>query len=248
MEKVLITGAGGKIGSVLTERLEKDYDLFLLDKKRLDKDKSYRVDLSSRKETLECLEEIGNLGCVIHLAADSNVEASWSSILENNIKATYNLFEASRGMDVEKIIFASSNHVTGFYEKDSSFEKRIYRGEGDAQISTRDELRPDSLYGLSKVLGEQMGRYYSEEFGLNVICIRIGTFNEINRPQEKRHLATWISHRDFTNLIKKSMESKIDYGVYYGVSDNQRRIWDISNAENELGYVPKDSAEDFWEE
>lgn len=247
MKRILITGAAGRIGSVLAEKLEEDYELVLLDRGPLADERSHTVDLSSRDETSEFFQNIGSVDYVIHLAADSRVDAPWNSVLENNILATYNVFEASKRKRVEKIVFASSNHVTGFYEKEPRFEKKIYEGEGDAMVSPEDEDRPDSLYGLSKAFGEQLGRYYSEKHGISTICLRIGTFREADRPLEERHLATWISHRDLSNLVKRSLEAKVDFGIYYGVSDNERRIWDISNAEEELGYVPKDSAEERLE-
>ncbi len=249
MKKVLITGANGRIGTFLAERLGNEYELFLLDRMPLEEKNSSVVDLSSFDETMKVFEEIGVLDCVIHLAGDSSTDASWDSVLWNNVVATYNVFEISRIRNVKKVIFASSNHVTGRYESELRFKERIYEGRGNPKISIEDELRPDSLYGVSKVFGEQIGRYYSEKFGISFICFRIGTFNEVDRPLEQRHLATWVSHRDFLQLVEGALASDdIDFGVYYAVSDNSGRIWDISNAKRELGYKPEDSAEDLWEE
>jgi glycogen synthase len=55
-------------------------------------------------------------------------------------------------------------------------------------------------------------------------------------------MKTWLSHRDLVQLVEKSLLSNIDFGVYYGVSNNKGRFWDISNAEDEIGYKPQDDA------
>ena len=55
-------------------------------------------------------------------------------------------------------------------------------------------------------------------------------------------MKTWLSHRDLVQLVRKSLESDVEFGIYYGVSDNTGRFWDISNAEKELGYKPEDNA------
>lgn len=246
MKKVLITGAAGLIGSVLIEGLSTDYELLLADKRSVNSNRFHRVDLSSFEETLELFERIDFPECVIHLAADSNVNASWKSVLSNNIIATRNIFEVSNRFGAEKIVFASSNHVTGLYEADPNFKYKIYSGGKGGEISPSHSYMPDSLYGVSKVFGEQLGRYYSLNYGVSVICLRIGSLTKSNRPETERHLATWISHDDLVQLVKNSIENKnIEFGVYYGVSDNERRIWDISGVKKDLSYEPRDKAEEL---
>lgn len=117
MKRLLITGASGRIGTVLKEQLEEDYELFLLDKEESDWDNITVLDLSSRAKVLDYFEQLNNLDCVIHLGAGPKVNASWNSVSKNNIITTYNVFEAVRKNKIGKIIFASTNHVTGMYEK-----------------------------------------------------------------------------------------------------------------------------------
>jgi hypothetical protein len=88
-----------------------------------------------------------------------------------------------------------------------------------------------------------LGKFYSEKYGISIICLRIGTVLKDDKPKEKRHLATWLSHRDLVQLVKKCIESDVKYDIFYGVSNNERRFWDISHAKKILGYEPVDDAE-----
>ena len=161
-------------------------------------------------------------------------EASWESVLEKNIQGVYCTYEACRKKGVKRVIFASTNHVTGFYEQEG--------------VYTTPELpeRPDSLYGVSKAFGEDLGRYYVDEHGLEVICLRIGSFqpdSAVIERQGDRILSTWLSHRDCVQLVWRGIEADVRFGIYFGISANTRAYWDIQSARQELGYAPEDDAE-----
>ncbi len=135
------------------------------------------------------------------------------------------------------MVFASSNHVTGYYEIDG-----IY--------TTPDmPVRPDGYYGVSKILGEALGRYYTDAFGLSTICLRIGTCRPetaVEHRKSDRILSTWLSYRDVVQLVRRSIEAEsIKFGIYYGISNNTQAYWDIQNARNDLGYDPQDNAEEY---
>ena len=107
----------------------------------------------------------------------------------------------------------------------------------------RDPIRPDSDYGSSKAFGESMARQYYECFGIASICLRIGSVLENDNPTEdERLMRTWLSQRDLIQLVRKSILSDVKFGIYYGVSNNRGRFWDISSAEEEIGYKPQDDA------
>jgi uronate dehydrogenase len=168
---------------------------------------------------------------VVHLAATAKVVAPWDVVLQSNIIGTYNVFEAAQRQGASRIVFASSNHATGWYEREGVY-------------TTPDmPARPDSYYGTSKAFGEDLGRYYADEFGIGVVSLRIGSFQP--KPRNARMLATWLSYRDCAQLVLRGLESDVRHGVYYGISGNTRRYWDISNAQAELGYAPEDDAEAF---
>jgi NAD+ dependent glucose-6-phosphate dehydrogenase len=137
---------------------------------------------------------------------------------------------------VKRIILASSNQVTNGYE---SFINRLGWQEYKIMINTRYPVWPVSYYGISKVYGEAIARFYYETSGLESICLRIGSVSKADDPKEySRLLSTWFCHKDVAQLFKKSIMSNIRVGNYYGVSNNKDRFWDISNTISDLGYEP----------
>ncbi|MGH3141962.1 MAG: NAD-dependent epimerase/dehydratase family protein, partial [Gaiellales bacterium] len=175
----------------------------------------------------------------------------WSAVYGNNLLATYRAFEASRGSGVQRVIFASSNHVTGLYERDPPYDAIVagrYEGLDRNEIPLLGSdvpIRPDGLYAVGKAFGEALGRYYAEEHGLSVICLRIGTVNEANRPTRPRHFATLLTHADLVRLFRCAIQASEDlhYGIFYGVSNNAWRFWNLDDARESLGYAPEDDAE-----
>jgi nucleoside-diphosphate-sugar epimerase len=115
------------------------------------------------------------------------------------------------------------------------------------QIRTSSPIRPDSAYAVGKALGEDAVRLYSDTYGLSAICLRIGTVNRADRPETPRHFATLLTHADLLRLVECALEApeELRFGVYYGVSQNKWRFWDISDAAADIGYEPQDDAERF---
>lgn len=239
MERVLITGSKGVIGRILMKRL-KEYELFGIDVFDAKEERYFKADISNFEELKSVFEKVGRIDYIIHLAADSRVNAEWESVLKNNIIGTKNVYECARIYNVKKVIFASSNHVTGGYE---GMPPKLHKEKVPHLIKVTDAIRPDSDYATSKVFGEAVARQYLELYGIASICIRIGTVIEDDDPtKSERTMKTWLSHDDLVQLIRKSLLAKVSFGIYYGVSNNTGRFWDISNAEKELGYMPKDDA------
>jgi nucleoside-diphosphate-sugar epimerase len=121
----------------------------------------------------------------------------------------------------------------------------LHTREGGVVIGPGHPIRPDSDYGTSKAFGEAIARQYFELHGISSICLRIGTVTEDDDPAADptgRMLKTWLSHRDAVQLFRKSLETETEFGIYYGVSGNKGRFWDIENARQELGYLPVNDA------
>jgi nucleoside-diphosphate-sugar epimerase len=242
----LITGAAGLIGGILRERLE-GYEVVSVDRRR-GVEGVARVD-STRLRRLQRV--LDGVDVVVDLAGDASPDASWQDVHKNNLPATVNLLEVAVRAGVSRVVYASSNHVTGMYEREEPYASiaagrydgltpdRIPRLKADAPV------RPDGPYGLGKVLGEAAGRYYAEEFGLSVLCLRIGTVTRSGRPITPRHFATLLSHDDLVRLVRAAIDApqELAYGIYYGVSANTWRFWDIERASTEFGYSPRDDAE-----
>ena len=237
MQSVLITGAAGRIGGVLREGLMNNYLLRLSDRSRIESPELVDAHIADVTNVKEMARICNGIDSIVHLAGEPSTGSSWPVVLRANIEGTYGVFEAARLAGVKRVIFASSNHATGYYEKESIYTKP-------------DMLaRPDSLYGVSKAFGEDLARFYVDEYGLKAFCLRIGSFqpNEsVTNRSSDRILSTWLSHRDMVQLVRCCLESnRTDFGIYYGISNNKRAYWDIQNAREELCYSPEDNAEDF---
>ena len=167
---------------------------------------------------------------VVHLGGVS-VEGPFEPILQANIRGLHNLYEAARRHGVKRVVFASSNHVTGCYPQART-------------ISPQDPPRPDGNYGLSKLFGEGIASLYWDRWGIETVCLRIGTATPA--PPDKRGLSTWISLPDLARLVTCALTAPgVGFLVAYGISANTRRFYDTEAAWARLGYVAQDNAEAY---
>ena len=246
--RVLITGASGLIGGILREALADDYDLSGVDIRPVHSFDSLVADMTD----LEAIQPaFDGVDTVIDLAAIPQANTPWKDVHANNIPSTYNALEASRRAGVRRVIFASSNHATGMYEGDHPYSAIVagrYDGldpSGIPYITTGMPVRPDGPYGIAKAFGEAAGRHYSDRYGLSVLCLRIGTLNREGRPLDIRHFATLLTHGDLAHLVDRCIDASdgLRFGIFYGVSSNTWRFWDIADSRERIGYRPKDDAE-----
>ncbi|MFF1355105.1 hypothetical protein [Streptomyces sp. NPDC058297] len=95
---------------------------------------------------------------------------------------------------------------------------------------------------MSKAAVEALGRLYADKFGLSVVCLRIGSFEQV--PSDPRHLATWLSPRDAVGYIRAALAAptSIRFAITYAVSANTRRFWELPDP-TDLAYTPVDNAE-----
>ena len=252
MNNVLVTGASGLIGGILNEKLT-EHNLFGVDIKECDY-KNFEMSNILDSKKLETIMSKNKIDTVVHLAGNASVSANWESLSLNNFTGTENVFNACKETGVKKIIFASSNHAVGLFENDTPYKEIISGKYKDISknyklISPHCEVRPDSLYGVSKAFGENLGRFYYENYNIKVACLRIGSVLPDNNPKVKnsnRFFSTWCSHDDIAGLIDACIKSnKIRYDIFYGVSDNDWKIWDITNIEKILSFKPTSNSETY---
>src|SRR5882757_7973070 len=230
MQTVLVTGAAGGIGTRLRQLLKGVYrQLRLSDLKQppdLGPDETFiAADLASLAEVERAVAGVDG---IVHLGGFS-VEGPWDAILQANIIGCYNLFEAARRHGVERVVFASSNHVVGFFPR-------------QRRIGVDAPVRPDSRYGVSKAFGEALAALYAYKHGLRVTSIRIGNFGDV--PADRRRLSIWLAPQDLVQLIRIGLEHpEIRCEIFYGMSDNARGWWDNSTAFR-FGYRPQGRAEE----
>lgn len=237
---VLITGADGNIGTALRNALASKYSLRLLTLAPLPDAATTVANISDLQAIKPAFTGVDS---VVHLAADPRVHSPWDSILHNNIIGTYNVFEAAHQAGVKQLIFASSNHAVGLHYQRLELKSPL---PDDKVISREVMVGPDSLYGVSKCFGESLGAYYAHYRGMHVICLRIGWITKDDYPRGKvdeAGAAMWQSKRDFIQMVEKCIEADhIKFDIFYGVSNNPYRFFDLDHAREQLGYVPQDSS------
>jgi nucleoside-diphosphate-sugar epimerase len=246
IHNVLITGAGGIVGTVLRRGLRDSYQISGLDRRR--GREWQRQDVRRLRSVRNAFEGID---AVVDLAAKANLASPWRDVQRYNVPATLTVLEAAQQAGVRRVVFASSNHVVGLYERDHPYAAIVagkYDGLDPAKIpkiTSRHPVRPDSPYAIGKLIGEAAGRYYSETHALSVFCLRIGTVRPDDVPSSPRVFATLLTHADLTRLVDCCLRAPEDrlFGIYYGVSANTWRFWDHEEAVQEIGYEPKDNAE-----
>jgi nucleoside-diphosphate-sugar epimerase len=232
---VVITGGAGRIGTALRPLLGSTYRLRLADVQAPAQPAGAGEEfvLADMTDFSAAERLMDGASAVVHLAGNPSTSATWDGVRRTNIEATYNVFEAARRQGAHKVVFATTNHVMGFYNL-----------EGSWPIPTDTAIRPDSLYGVSKAFGEALARYYADAFGMSMLCIRIGWFTP-HRPAIGNLLGLWISDRDLAQLIGLCLETPRQFGIYNGTSNNtHQHQWDLQTAREDLGYAPQDDVSD----
>ncbi|MEX8518674.1 MAG: NAD-dependent epimerase/dehydratase family protein [Leptothrix sp. (in: b-proteobacteria)] len=230
-QRLLLTGAAGGLGRELRPRLKAYCDVLRLsDLNDLGSAApGEELQTAALEDADAVLALLAGVDAVVHLGGIST-EQPWQPILQANIIGAYNLYEAARKQAVKRIVFASSNHVTGFYRQDEV-------------VSPKDPVRPDGLYGLSKAFGENLARLYFDRHGIETVCVRIGS--SFPAPKNRRMLASWMSYDDLERLVMASLTAPVvGHSVIYGMGDNTTSWWDNTPARH-IGYRPQDSSEPF---
>lgn len=234
--RVLMTGAGGRIGGYLRSRLARpDRVLRLLDVAPLVAGPGEEVVQASVADLGALTEASRDVDAVVHLAGISG-ESGWDQILQTNIDGSYHVIEAARRSGVGRFVFASSNHAVGFLSH--------HPGGGNAPDYAFPA--PDTYYGVSKVVGEALAALYHHRYGMNAVCLRILSCRD--HPTSTRELATWLSPDDAGRLFEAALSTPSPgFRVAWGVSANTR-AWFSTEEATALGYYPEDDAENYADE
>ncbi|ODT98288.1 MAG: NAD-dependent dehydratase [Planctomycetes bacterium SCN 63-9] len=234
---VLITGASGNIGRKLRAAWTDVYDMVLIDKETSEDDPDViAADLSVLDE--DWMTYFHGVDTVVHLAANGNEFASWEELIEPNLDTLFNVLHAAALAGVDRIVFASSNHVMGGYQD-----------SGDASITVELPPQPDGPYGVTKLVAERMGRSLAKSFDLTFIALRLGWIQPgSNRPESLPHdwaRKLWLSNSDLVRLFDCAVEAEIEdraFVLVNGMSRNHGMRWDLTDAAEILGYMPEDDA------
>lgn len=231
---ILITGAAGNIGGKVSAHLRAaGYPLRRLD--RVATDDIIAADFGVWDESWAAQFE--GVDTVFHFAGDPHGTANWASAKRNNITGTQHMLRAAREAKVRRVVFASTNQVMLGY--------RFKTGP----VTVDMPPAPLSPYGISKFFGEEMGRAFNEETGIDFLALRIGYYQRgENLPGP--HMAIgewgqsmWLSNRDMNQAAEKAIEAPpFGFAVVFLMSSNEGMRWDIGHTRDVIGYVPLDHA------
>ena len=223
--KVLITGAAGAIGSVLTKGLQTRHDLRGFDNQPMPDLQDAIVGDITDFELVKSV--VTDMDAIIHLV---NVPGGdWDHSLQNMI-GTYNVFEAAHQCEVARIAYASRAGIL----PQSFYPRTIQR--------TADMLpKPENYYTITKVFGESMGYMYSARYDMEVVSVRIGNFNaERDQPEHPHHL----SHGDCVRVFEQAIcHPDVNYEMVFGVSDSDWPLYDLEHGRQVIGYHPQDQSQ-----
>lgn len=250
--KVLVVGAGARMGPALLEGLAAAYDLSGIDLKPVAGPNMHVADARDRAATQPLFEGQDTVVCILRITP---YPGTWESAYANDLPAFHSVFEAARLAEVRRVVFASSSRCTQQYEDDDPWV-RICAGDYAGldprtipQITAAFPVRPTGAYGMVKVFGEVMARNYVDEHGMSALCLRFGTVlrpgEELTPPASPRTYATAHTSRDLVHLVERCIEApdRVRFGIFPGVSNNTWRFWDLTEARRVLSYEPQDDME-----
>jgi uronate dehydrogenase len=231
LKRLVLTGAGGRLGSWLREPLLTLADELvstdiLPDIGPLCPGERYvQADLADKAAIHDVL---AGADMVVHFGAHPD-EAPFETIVGPNILGAYHVWEAAFQQGVRRVVYASSIHAVGMYPR-AEF------------IGTDVPHRPDTFYGLAKCFAEDLGRMYWDKRGLESVHLRILSCAQVTSA---RALGTWLSYDDLIRLVTRAIDTPtVGFSVVYGVSANDRAPVDNARA-SFLGFRPRDNAEVF---
>ena len=249
--RILVTGAAGSIGRSLMASLPSfGHELRGFDRVEMPtgpiRADGALLDVDVDPDAVDALDHvIGDLAdgptleaamdgvdVVVHLAALAK-ETGFATAMDSHVTGTWWVLEAMRRVGVPRIALGSSNHAVG------------YHGHTDS-LGVDARLRPDTFYGVAKAASEALCSFYVDRHGLAAVVLRIGSFSA--RPGSRRHLSTWLSPGDAARLVDAAATADLaplqNYTVVWGISNNTRGWWDLGPG-HDIGYHPRDDAEDF---
>lgn len=229
--RLLLTGAAGGLGKALRDRLKANCSVLRLSDiaPLAEAGAGEEIVLADLADAAAVDRMVQGVDAIVHLGGVS-VEGPFLPILQANILGLHHLYEAARKHGVKRVVFASSNHVTGFYRQSQTIRPDM-------------PARPDGNYGVSKAFGEDLSRFYFDRHGIETACLRIGS--SFPAPKDRRMLATWLSYGDLHRLITACLTTPVlGHSIIYGMSANSVTWWDNASARH-IGFQPMDSSDPF---
>lgn len=229
--KILLTGAAGRLGSELRRGLSPlAKNLRLSDRVEIaNLQPNEDMVVAELSDETAVMAMCAGVDAIVHFGG-APLERPWQEVLDSNIRGSYHIYEGARKHGVKRIVYASSVHAIGYHKLEN-------------HIDAHSPHRPDSLYGLSKCFVEDLGRLYWDKFGIESVALRI--FSSFPHPADRRMLWSWLSFDDCTRLVSAALTAPaVGFTVSFGISDNKVKPVDNRLA-GHIGYHPKDNTEPY---
>src|SRR3954453_722354 len=207
MTKIAVTGGSGKAGrAVVRDLLERGHQVINIDRVPSAESSSpdspapfLAADLTDYGETIEALgnaEKLPGIEAVVHLAAiPSPVVATPDLTFRTNVTSTHTVFSAAARLGLERGEWASSETTLGLpFDRPPDY----------APVDEEHELRPESSYALSKVLGEEMARQFHRWSGIPIVGLRF------SNVMERADYELFPSYWDDPHLRKGNLWGYVD--------------------------------------
>lgn len=232
---MLLTGAAGRIGSALWRDTAQRYHWRLADHTtatlRSAASPSHEVIDLDVTDLAACQRACTGMHTVVHLAADAAPDADfYASLLETNIKGTYNIFRAAKDQGCQRVVYASSAQVVEGYAL-------------DRQLTPDLPIRPKNMYGVSKCFGEAVAAYFAYQEELSSVVVRIANYAAFAPGQQHtaRDISAYVSRRDLVHLLVQCIDTpQVPFAIVHGVSNNRFKRLDLTTTREALAYSPQD--------
>lgn len=235
-DRVLVTGASGRVGTLLRPRLARANRVLRLvdvrDPEPIDGVGPEEIVAASITDLGAMTDAAAAVDAIVHLAGMA-VESDFETVARLNALGSRNVLEAARRAGVSRVMLASSYHAAGFADRNAA------PPEG---LSVKSPARPDTWYGWSKVATEAAGQLYADRFDMSIACPRSG--NWVAVPQSVRALPVWLSPDDGARMVEACLTAGPGFHLFWGISRNTRRWFSLAEGEA-IGYHPMDDSEQY---
>ena len=251
MARIALTGAGGNVGREILGAFG-DHEVVPFTHSEHDDLDSELLDVTNPEAVADAL---AGFDVVVHLAGASSPSTEWETAVDVNLHGTKHVLDAAVEHDVERVVFASSNHAVGMYNAADPAEPEKMVLEGARTVDANAPPRPDTHYGVSKAACEALTNHYADRHGLEVVNLRIGwylseddlcehTGDSVDAETDRFTRAMWLSPHDCRDVHRKAALADLPESpvTLNAVSRNDERTYALTETMRTIGYEPRDNA------
>lgn len=249
--RVLITGGSGLIGGLTIKHLGDKYTFSNLSRRPVEGTPTVQASVEDYDAIRPAFDDVD---MVLHLSAFVDDIQDWDGTMAITVGGTLNVFKAAQDAGVWRVVnMSTGSTMCGWEWYEGSPYGKLAQGRYDEagddwrMIDYRDEIRPDSPYGVGKAFTEICGRWFSDTYGMSVLNIRLGAVLDTNAPKLLRHFPGYLDQQDAVQMIDRCLSApeSLKFDIFDAISENSTRWRDTSHAKEVLGWKPTGSSDRF---